>query len=147
MNKRISELRRHLNLTMEEFGKRLGVTRSAISNIESGKRNLTDQMLFAVCREFNVREEWIRFGTGDMFVPAPKDNLRALAEEYGLSSSDKLLLEKFISMKPDQRNIIKNFILETAKIMTENRNSFSAPDSEDDLDHMEPSNTTSHKVG
>ena len=44
MNERITELRKTLSLSMEEFGKKLGVTRSSISNIESGRRGLTDQM-------------------------------------------------------------------------------------------------------
>lgn len=67
MNERIRQLRKELDLTMERFGKKLGVTRTAISNIESGNRNLTEQMIKSVCREFNVNEEWLRTGQGEMF--------------------------------------------------------------------------------
>ncbi len=69
MNERTKELRKKLGLTLEEFGKRLGVTKSAISNIENGNRNLTDLMIVSICREFDVSEEWLRFGDGEMFVP------------------------------------------------------------------------------
>lgn len=57
-----------INLTLEKFGGRLGVTKVAVSNIENGNRALTDQMLLAICREFNVREEWLRDGIGEPFV-------------------------------------------------------------------------------
>ena len=67
IGERIKELRKSLGLTLEEFGKKLGVGKSAISNIENGSRNLTDQMALSIRREFNVREEWLRDGTGDMF--------------------------------------------------------------------------------
>ena len=41
---RIKEVRNSLGLTLEKFGDRLGVTKVAISNIEKGNRNLTEQM-------------------------------------------------------------------------------------------------------
>lgn len=67
MNKRIKVIRKELNLTLEKFGQRIGVTRAAISNIETGNRKVTDQMCRSICREFNIREEWLRYGTGEMF--------------------------------------------------------------------------------
>lgn len=69
---RIKSVRKSCNLTLEKFGERLGVTKTAISYVESDKRNLTEQMLKAICREFNVNEDWLRTGTGgfeNMFIP------------------------------------------------------------------------------
>ncbi len=68
MNRRIKQLRTLLNLTQDEFGKKLGVTRSAISYIESGRSNLTDQMLFMICITFDVRKDWLISGDGEIFV-------------------------------------------------------------------------------
>lgn len=67
-NERIKEVRTSFDMTMEKFGERLGVTKVAISNIERGNRNVTDQMRKAICREFDVNEEWLRTGKGDMFI-------------------------------------------------------------------------------
>ena len=67
MNERIKIIRNKLNLTLEKFGQRIGVTRAAISNIETGNRKVTEQMCRSICREFNVREEWLRNGTGEIF--------------------------------------------------------------------------------
>lgn len=72
MNSRLRELRKELGLTLEAFGKRVGVTRSAVGKIEKGERKVTEQMILSICREFNVNEDWFRNGTGgsdNMFVP------------------------------------------------------------------------------
>ena len=65
---RVKELRKSLNYTLDKFGGKLGVQKSAISKIEKGENNLTDQMLLSICREFSVSEEWLRTGEGEMFV-------------------------------------------------------------------------------
>ena len=68
MNDRVREIRKSNKLTMEQFGLRLGVAKSTISGIEAGNRNLTEQMIKAICREFNVNENWLRTGEGDMVI-------------------------------------------------------------------------------
>lgn len=70
---RIKDLRLRLKLTMEEFGKRLGIQKSAVSKIENGSVSLTDQNRIAICREFNVREEWLRNGDGEPFAEVSRD--------------------------------------------------------------------------
>ncbi len=62
VNERVKVIRNTEKLTMESFGEKLGVGRTAISNIENGKRNVTDQMIKSICREFNYCEEWLRNG-------------------------------------------------------------------------------------
>lgn len=70
---RIREARNTLGLTLEKFGDRLGVTKVAISNIEKGNRNLTEQMTKAICREFNVDYMWLTTGDGEMFIDNDDD--------------------------------------------------------------------------
>ena len=67
MNNRLKELRKELGLSGEKFGEKIGVKKAAISKIESGAVGLSDSNILAICREFNVNEEWLRFGTGEMF--------------------------------------------------------------------------------
>lgn len=92
---RVKEVRKTLDLTLEKFGEQLGVTKVAISNIEKGNRNLTDQMSKAICREFNVSEEWLRDGTGDMFVDLSRD--LQLARFFGEVQIDEGFKKRFIS--------------------------------------------------
>lgn len=71
---RIKELRKErLNMTLEQFGGRLGVSKVAISRIENNVNSLTDQMAKAICREYNVREEWLRDGNGEPFVKLDRE--------------------------------------------------------------------------
>lgn len=62
-----------LGLTLEKFGEKLHVGKSAISDIERGRNNLSDQMLYAICREFGVSEEWLRTGWGEPFVEKSRE--------------------------------------------------------------------------
>jgi transcriptional regulator with XRE-family HTH domain len=72
MNDRIKKLRKEMNLSQEKFGKLLGITKSGVSDIESGRRKVTDQHVIMLANN-GVSEEWLRTGNGDMFVPGIKD--------------------------------------------------------------------------
>ena len=68
MNERVREIRKELNLTMDKFGERIGIKKSAVSLIEKGTNALTEQTMKSICREFNVNEHWLRTGKGEMFL-------------------------------------------------------------------------------
>ncbi len=67
MNERIKALRLALGLSQDEFGRRLGVTRGAITNIELNKVEPKPLFVNLICREFNVSLEWLETGEGEMF--------------------------------------------------------------------------------
>lgn len=118
VGERIKAARKSLGLTLEEFGKKLGVGKTAISKLENGERNLTDQMLLSIHREFNVREEWLRDGAGEMFEPAASDELDALAREYGLSEGEKILIEHYVKLDESSRRAVIDFIIDTASALS-----------------------------
>ena len=70
---RIKNVRNSLGLTLEKFGEKLGVTKTAISRIEKGERSLTEQMTKSICREFSVDYMWLTTGEGEMFVESDDD--------------------------------------------------------------------------
>lgn len=74
MNERIKEVRKKLDLTLKEFGEKLGVQSAAISKLEKGHVNPTEQMIKFICREFNVNETWLRTGEGEMFIDMDEDD-------------------------------------------------------------------------
>ena len=74
---RVKIIRECLNMSQEKFGNLLGVTKVAISNIENGNRGLTDQMLFSICRAFNVNASWLRTGEGSIFLELPQGDVTA----------------------------------------------------------------------
>ena len=73
MNERIKKLRQTLGLSQDEFGRRLGVTRGAVTNIELNKVAPKPLFVDLICREFNVSEEWLRTGEGEMFQPKSRN--------------------------------------------------------------------------
>lgn len=82
MNERIKQVRLKFDLTQSEFGERIGITKSSVSTIESGKSNPSDQTIRSICREFSVNESWLRTGEGEPFSPPDrKEALEALINE------------------------------------------------------------------
>ena len=99
INERIFDLRKNiLHMTMEEFGAHIGVTKSAISEVEKGRNNVSDHLFRSICREFHVSEEWLRDGVGDPFVKLdPEDELMIWAAEV-LSDEDDNFRRRFVRM-------------------------------------------------
>lgn len=120
MNERIKLLRKSLGMTLEKFGKHLGVKKSTLSNIESGRSSLTDRMIKSICREYNVNEVWLRTGTGEMFV-VHKDETAAiisdLLESINNKSYDFILdvLKVYQTLPSANQDVIKNFCQQLIK--------------------------------
>lgn len=105
MKNRIKELRKAENLNQSDFAERIGIKQGAISAIEKGSSNLTERTIADICREFNVNEEWLRYGTGDMYREMTK-------EEETLQHLEKLL-------KNEQNQLRKDIIYAIAKLPPE----------------------------
>lgn len=65
---RIRLVRKDAGLTMEKFGEAIGVTKALISILEAGRQDISNQSIKAICREFNINEDWLRSGEGDMYT-------------------------------------------------------------------------------
>jgi transcriptional regulator with XRE-family HTH domain len=113
MNERIKELRKTLGLSQEAFAERLGLKGSAVSHLESGRRNVTTQNINAICREFGVNEEWLRTGSGDMFEEMSRAEKAAQIVGAALGSGDEFILNTFIALgqlSPAEWELIKKFV-------------------------------------
>jgi transcriptional regulator with XRE-family HTH domain len=104
-----------MNLSQEAFGIRLGVTAAGISKIEGAKRHLTEQMLKLICSEFNVNEQWIRSGEGDIFRQKLPFGLEQLAKDYQLDNMDLRIILEYIMLDESKREIIKEYIIKLAE--------------------------------
>lgn len=67
MNERIRLLRKELGLNQSDFGNKIGVKQGTVAGYESGARTPLDAVVSSICREFDVNEEWLRTGEGEMF--------------------------------------------------------------------------------
>lgn len=68
-SERIKVIRQSLGLTQDEFASRIGISRSALSLLESGKNNPSERTVMLICREFGVNLDYLLHGTGPMFAP------------------------------------------------------------------------------
>lgn len=103
MDKRLKKLRKELDLTQSAFADRIGMKQNTIATYEMGRSVPSDQAIRSICREFDVNEEWLRNGTGEMFKPSPSSALDALAAEYNLDHGSYIAIEKFLKLSPELR--------------------------------------------
>lgn len=70
---RVKEIRKAVHKNQTDFAKTLSVSRSAICKMESGENSPSEQTIKLICREFNVNEDWLRNGAGEMFIQLDED--------------------------------------------------------------------------
>lgn len=102
MNNRFKQIREKLNLSQEEMGEAIGITRSGISNIESGKRSVSERHIKLLRSAYNINEHWLRTGEGEMFNPT-NTSLDALAEANNINGLTRAIIEGLITMKPEHQ--------------------------------------------
>ena len=109
---RVRMIRKHpnVNLTLEKFGEKLGIKKSALSLIENGKNNLTEQMAKSICSEFRVNYFWLTEEKGEPFIDIPDTALDDLADDYDLDNIDKKIIQKYLELSADQRDVIKAYL-------------------------------------
>ena len=104
VNTRIIELRKNLNLTQDEFAKKIGLSRNFIWMIEKGDRIPSDRTISDICRTFGVDEIWLRDGIGEPF--REKSDEEQIAEVLGgvLAGSEqsKARLIRAVANLPDE---------------------------------------------
>lgn len=117
MNERVKQLREALGLSQEALGARVGVTRGSISRLESGTNNVTPAMIISLCREFNVNEEWLRNGTGEMFNTLSQDEELAYIVGQALPQADDFVKNTFIALgrlsqefTAEEWQVVKKFV-------------------------------------
>lgn len=73
MKDRIKKVRKELDLTQQAFADRLSIQRNTIAMYEMGRTTPSDAIVRSICREFNVNEDWLRNGVGEMFIQQTRD--------------------------------------------------------------------------
>lgn len=97
---RVKQIRISLQLSQRQFGEHLGLRQSTINDIEHNRCNINDRLIIAICSRFNVNENWLRTGNGEMFNIIDKkfdefftiyNNLAEPLQQYLLTSAKELL--------------------------------------------------------
>lgn len=109
MNTRIKEVREAKGLSQADFAEMLNLKRNSISLIEVGKRNPSDRTIVDICNTFNVSEEWLRTGEGEMFVETPSSTMDQLKKEFNLDDFSYNLVYQYLKLDADQRQAVRDF--------------------------------------
>ena len=125
MGERVRELRKTLRLSGEKFGEKIGLKKVAVSQIETGRNNLSEQNILAICREFNVNEDWLRYGTGEMFKDMTLDEeiISFIGDiQWDASTTFK---KRFISavakLNDEEWKVLEKIIVDMASDIEENK--------------------------
>lgn len=111
MNERIKKVRETLDLTQEEFGRRIGSARNTIANYENGNRNPSNSVILSICREFDINEDWLRTGEGEMFCKLETNGIVAKATRL-LGEKDPMFeafVETYSTLSPSDRKVLMDF--------------------------------------
>ena len=104
MNERIIELRKFLNLSQTDFGKQIGISKSSVSDIEIGRISISERTIISICSKFNVNEEWLKYGNGNMFLEYDKKH------------------DEFFSIFQNLKEPLQDFLIRTAHDLLDTQN-------------------------
>lgn len=80
IHNRIKLIRNNAKLNQEAFGKKLGITKSSVSLLESGKNNPSDQTIILICEKFRVNRDWLLNGGSHHNMYKPDFQVDELAD-------------------------------------------------------------------
>lgn len=116
MNERIKKLRKELKLTQQEFSDKLHIKRNTLANYEIGRNEPIDAVVALICKTYNVNEEWLRSGEGDMFLELSEEDEEAAYVSELLEDSDndlykliKEIMHTYHDLTPKSKEVIRDF--------------------------------------
>lgn len=119
INERIKAVRKARGMTLEDFGREIGITKSTVGKIEKGLSGATEQTILSICRVFDVNEDWLRNGTGGpeaMFnAPALDDLVEQLAQQYNLDYIGREVIRTYVNMDTAARVSISRFVMQLTR--------------------------------
>lgn len=112
MKQRLKQLRSALDMTQQEFADKLGVKRGAIANYELGRNEPIDAVIALICKTFNVNEQWLRTGEGEMLVQlTPSEELAVFTAQLQREDSFRRRFVSALStLDPEDWLVIERFI-------------------------------------
>lgn len=115
MNERMKELRKILGVTQQELADKLGLKRNTIATYEIGKASPSDRVISDLCNKYNVNEEWLRTGNGEMLKKVPDEDEVAIYVSELLQPDNplsKLIVEvmrTYSQLDPKSQEVLKEF--------------------------------------
>lgn len=117
---RIREVRKALGLTLEKFGEKIGMKKNSVSQLENGKNSVTEQVVKAICREYNVDYMWLTTGDGEMFIDTDDDFIERIDRIMAGEDEARKSLFKFMIELSDEDIAALDRLMKKAIEFTQN---------------------------
>lgn len=120
MKDRLKKLRKELNLTQQAFADKIGIKRNTIANYEVGRNEPIDAVISLICREFDVNEEWLRTGKGEMFIKVlPEDELAAYCAQIcaGVDPFIESAILEYMRLDENSKGVIRKMVCSISERM------------------------------
>ena len=110
MEKRIQAARKAKGLTLKQLGDIIGISESAVSNIERGRNKPSGSTLILLCEKLGIDREWLETGEGDMFAPvSEQDETAKLIESISDSPAMRSLLATWAQLSDENKAVFERF--------------------------------------
>ena len=113
INDRVKKVRQEANCKQSDFAALIGLKQASLSLVEKGSSNVTEQTIKLICYEFKINEEWLRYGTGEMY----RTDFESIINRNDLDEIDREIIIAYATATKDQKDFIKTLIKNVAQKM------------------------------
>lgn len=111
IGQRINVVRKKLNLTLEKFGEKIGISKVSVRAIEKGINNPSEQTIKLICSVYNVDYAWLTQGVGeDIFISIPESKIDQIMEDYGLTEKERPLVRGYLEAPEEVRQQVADYL-------------------------------------
>lgn len=142
MKERIKQLRKALGMTQQKFADAIGVKQNTVAQYEIGRNEPIDSVVNLICKEYNVNPDWLRDGTGEMFIDPAAFSLDEYAQANKLTKTEISIIRGFMELDPTTRQAIYNIFTNAF-----NENNAAIPDDPQELEKLYPPIDENSDVG
>lgn len=129
MQERLKMIRKSLNLSCKDFGEKLGLKSNSVSQLETGRNKISDQVIKSVCAIYKVNEDWLRNGIGEMFIN-DDSLLDSVKQEYDFDDIEINFLKSYSMLNKSEQAVFRKFLKNYVKKFEQNQRKISSVKSE-----------------
>ena len=117
LGERMKEIRRNAGIKQAEFGALFGVKEGTVTSWETGLRNPSNAILFAICEKFSVNRKWLKTGEGEMLRQLSEDEeLELIFDQIHMSTGPTIraIIRAYWKLPDNAKAAVRQFILDEA---------------------------------
>ena len=115
INSRIKLLRKKLGYTQSDFGERISLKKTGASRIEQDGESVSPRIIQLICSTYNVSEEWLLHGTGDMFTNSDEQALNQMIKKYNMTDDEIAFISHWMEQPDEVRRVVMDYAMGVAE--------------------------------